>query len=240
MTELEFYKTLVKDLGVYSVFNGLRDALFYQLAVVSRIPIAYDQLESILTDEADAMSDEQSDFVNENISPGERFRYYTCTSDEIKVVYFVNVSKELTGKPAALHLQRHFPVPVNKISAVSTIVLFEKSDALTDRNYPKVIKHELVHAAVEYVIKDNPALREFYFAEENSKFIEFVCDMLPYVANPQKKENGLNKYIDDSIQYFGYDASEEMADFVRIVNMVYSEPDIVTDTIMPVAEGTAK
>lgn len=229
MKEIDFYRTITKELGVYSVFNSIREALFYQLASLSRIPIRYEELAGLVAEDA-LLTQTQLDFINGSIAPGDKFRHYECAEDGLKVHYFVNMSKELDGDdPIASHLQEYAPVPVNKISAISVIVLNENHARLFPRRYPKVIKHELSHASIEFVIKGNPDLEEFYFAEENSRFIEFLCDLMPYLAIPSKKENGINKYIDDSVSCFGYDAEEDKADLIKIIEDLYNESSSMTD-----------
>lgn len=229
MKEIDFYRTITKELGVYSVFNSIREALFYQLASLNRIPIRYEELAGLVAEDA-LLTQTQLDFINGSITPGDKFRHYECTEDGLKVHYFVNMSKELDGDdPIASHLQEYTPVPVNKISAISVIVLNENHARLFPRRYPKVIKHELSHASIEFVIKGNLDLEEFYFAEENSRFIEFLCDLMPYLAIPSKKENGINEYIDDSVSCFGYDAEEDKADLIKIIEDLYAESSAMAD-----------
>ena len=52
---------------------------------------------------------------------------------------------------------------------------------------------------------------------------------MPYLAVPSKKENGMNKYIDDSVSCFGYDAEEEMAEFINIIDELCSETTVLAD-----------
>ena len=229
MKEIDFYRTITKELGVYSIFNSIREALFYQLASLSRIPVRYEELAGIITEDG-MLHQSQVDFINESIKEGTNFRHYECAEDGLKIHYFVNMCDDVEEKsPIACHLQEYFEVPMNKISAISVIILYENHPRLFPKRYPKVIKHELSHAAIEFVIKGNLELENFYFSDENSKFIEFLCDLIPYLAVPSKKENGMNKYIDDSISCFGYDAEEEMMDFINIIDEVYAEDKSVMD-----------
>lgn len=218
LKEMDFYRIITKEKGVYAVFNGIRDALFRKLAEMNRIPIRYAELERVLSEDT-FLHQSQIEFIKNSFDEGDKFRHYECNSDGLKIHYFVNASKEeKDDRPIASHLQEHFEVPVDKISGISTIVLFEKHPKLLPIRYPKIIKHELTHAAIEFVIRGDVELEQFYFGEENHRFVEFMCDVIPYLANPSKKENGLNKYIDDSISCFGYDAEEEMSEYIKIID----------------------
>lgn len=223
MQQIDFYRTITKELGAYSVFNGIREALFYRLAITNRVPIRYSELENVLNEDT-YLNDDQCKFVKDNITEGDRFRHYICNSDGIYIHYFVNMSKECSNdEPVAKHLGNCFETVVNKIGAASAIVLNENHPAININSYPKIIKHELSHAAIEYVINGNHEPKAFYMSDDNEEFIEFVCDLLPYLANPVKKENGLNKYIDDSISCFGYDAEEKYPEFISIIYKLNEE-----------------
>lgn len=229
MTQLDFYRSIVKDLGVYSIFNSIREKLFYSMATVSRIPIRSKDLDDVLKEDT-CISEEQVEFVKNSFGDNSKFRHYQISSDGLHIHYFVNCGDiPDESSPVALHLQHQYETVNNKISAASVIVLYEKHPRMTINlyKYPKIIKHELTHAAIEFVIHSNVALEQFYFDDNNSRFIEFICDVMPYLANPSKKENGINKYIDDSISCFGYDAEEDMGDLIKIVEEVSNDTQIM-------------
>ena len=68
------------------------------------------------------------------------------------------------------------------------------------------------------MVHGQPELEQFYFNEENGEFIEFLCDIMQYLSNPSKKENGIVKFIDDSVECFGYNASVDKADYLRMID----------------------
>ena len=220
MTNSEFYKELIKERKVYSVFNSVRESLFYQLAVSSRMPIARKKLDDILFEDK-YLSTRQIELVKDSFGENARFREYTSVSDMICIRYFVNINDNVSETDsAALHLQEYLDPPVNKVDTVSTIILFENHpfNVVTHKKYPKVIKHELAHVAIEFIVHGNAELEQFYFDEENSEFIEFLCDIMQYIGNPSKKENGIVKFIEDSEECFGYNASVDKAEYLRIVD----------------------
>lgn len=218
-----FLQLVIKELGLYSLFNGLRDALFNQLASQNRVPISNSELNNILLDATEISKNQMSLIKNEIPSP-DGFRYYRCKFEFIYIHYFVNVSHKeyMEGYPVAKHLQEIIPIwseeeCCDEDAYISVIVLHENHPKRTNANYPMVIKHELVHAAIESLIEGDIDLMRFYFDEENEKFIEFLCDVVPYLSNSAKKENGINKYIDDSSLLFGYDAEEEMGEYIQLM-----------------------
>ena len=218
MTETEFYRAIIGE-GVYSVFNNLRESLFYQLAINSRIPISYKKLDSVLSDDS-YLTLKQKGFIKDCFTEGSRFRQYTAIMDDICIRYFVNTNdgRAITDE-VALHMQDYLKPPVNKIDIVSSIVLFENHpfSVVENYRYPKVIKHEIAHVAIESVIHEHPDLEQFYFSEDNAEFIEFVCDIMQYLSNPSKKENGITKFIEDSVDCFGYDAAIDKVEYLKVV-----------------------
>lgn len=225
-----FLQLVIKELGLYSIFNGLRDALFTQLALQSRVPISNNELSNVLLD-ATEISKDQMVLVRNEIPVPDGFRHYTCEFEFIRVHYFVNVSHKgyMEGYPVAKHLQNIITVCPEDESCdeedryVSVIVLHENHPKRTNANYPMVIKHELVHAAIEALIDGDIDLMRFYFEEENAPFIDFLCDIVPYLSNSAKKENGITKYIDDSSLLFGYEAKEEMGEYIQLMTELEEE-----------------
>ena len=220
MTDSEFYKELTKERKVYSIFNSVCENLFYQLAVSSRMPIPRKKLDDILFEDK-YLSTRQSELIKGSFSENARFREYTSISDMICIRYFVNINDEIPEtNSVALHLQEYLNPPVNKVDTVSTIILFENHPfkVLEHKKYPKIIKHELAHVAIEFMVHGQPELEQFYFNEENGEFIEFLCDIMQYLSNPSKKENGIVKFIDDSVECFGYNASIDKADYLRMID----------------------
>lgn len=218
MDHASFYKDIVKR-GVYNVFNELRTGLFGKLATDSHIPISYNKLDEVLAEcELPRMLDE---FVRDKIDQGDRFRYHGCEVGGVKLCYFVDVTKEPGDKDSvASHLQYWDYDEDSEIHAISAIVLYEKHPSLEPTKYPKIIKHELTHAAIEYAIGNNKELFAYYFSADPDvvEFIEFICDLIPYVSTPSKKENGINRFIADSEECFGYDAEEgEPAEFIKTI-----------------------
>ena len=219
MNNAAFYKEIVKR-GVYSVFNELRTGLFGRLATDSHIPIAYSKLDEVLS-ECCNMPPLIKEFVKINIPSGDRFRYHYCETEGLCLHYFVDVSGEaLDVDRAAVHQQYYCEENKDCGMAVSAVVLYEKHPLIQPINYPKIIKHEITHAAIEYVIGRNKELFMHYFSndDETRLFMEFICDLIPYVSTPSKKENGINKFISDSEECFGYDAEEgQPAEFIKTV-----------------------
>lgn len=241
MNNSEFYRTIV-DQGVYGIFNGLRDALFKKLASDSHLPIAYSKLEEVI-DECEFIHQSQVALIKDNIIEGERFRFHTCMANGLQLYYFVNLSRGVTeSDEAAVHLQERFEVPNKKVVGTSAVVLFENHPLVNHSlRYPKIIKHELAHAAIEFVIADNEPLNEFYFSddEKTKKFVELVCNIIPYLANPSKKENGINKFIDESQEYFGYDTENgELAEFIADINAASSIISTSEEDVTTTEEGT--
>lgn len=231
--EKMFVQLLIREQGLYSVYNGLRDALFYQLAIHARNPIAHRELENVLFEAKELIAD-QVNLIRAEIPDPDAFRHYCCDFENIRVHYFVNVdSKENTDR-IACHLQTIIPmnwsdrVDVDgnpETGYLSTIVLRENHPERTNANYPMIIKHELGHVAMEALIDDDVDLQRFYWDPANDRFIEFLCDVVPYLSNATKKENGLNKYVDDAPLIFGYDAKEQMGDYLRLMRDMKENQD---------------
>lgn len=219
MNQVRFYREIVNR-GVYSIFNELRDGLFGKLATDSHLPIAYSKLDEVIS-ECEHLHSSQIDFIKDSIEEGNRFRFHECLESGLQIYYFVNVSKEAgNDREIAAHLQTRYDVVHQKVLSTSTIVLFEKHPKLHPIKYPKVIKHELSHAAIEFIIGNDKDLCEFYFSDDPkiAKFIEFICDIIPYLSSPSKKENGINKFIEDSVECFGYDAEDgDPAEFIKVI-----------------------
>lgn len=234
-----FYKEIVRR-GVYATFNELRTALFGKLATDSHIPISYNKLDEVLMG-CKAMPNPLMLFVKTHIDEGDRFRYHCCEIEGMYVHYFVDVTKKLDGEDdAAVHFQWWDYDQVGEYDAVSAIVLYENHPSIQPTNYPKIIKHELSHAAIEFVIHNELRLSSYYFCDTATQhddadacvFVEFICDLIPYVSSPSKKENGINKFISESEECFGYDAEEgKPAEFVHSVinTMGESEEEFVEE-----------
>lgn len=220
MNQIEFYKEIV-NAGVYTVFNELRSGLFGSLATDSHIPISYNKLDEELSD-MEYPSELIKSFVKEYVGTGSRFRHHQCAIEGLQVHYFVDVTKACEDNDnVAVHFQTWEPTKETEWNAVSAIVLYENHIMLKHPvRYPKIIKHELTHVAIEYVIGKNKTLSAYYFSgdPETNAFIEFICDLIPYVSTPSKKESGINKFIADSVECFGYDAEEgQPAAFIKTV-----------------------
>lgn len=232
MNRKSFYREIVRR-GVYVTFNELRTALFGALATDSHIPISYNRLDELL-DECKNMPAPIRSFIKTHIDEGDRYRYHYCEAGDICVHYFVDVTRTLGwDEDAAYHFQCWDYANTMPVNAVSVIVLYENHPMIQPNTYPKIIKHELTHAAIEFVMANNLELSSYYFGESSScyaeettsathaialNFIEFICDLIPYVSTPSKKENGINKFISESEECFGYDAEEGTpAEFVRVV-----------------------
>lgn len=231
--EKMFLQLLIREQGLYSVYNGVRDALFYQLALKARNPIVYDELPNVLF-EAKELVARQVNLIREEIPKPDAFRYYCCDFDNIRVYYFVNVDSKEETEHIACHLQTILPMNWSdhvgadgelETGYLSVIVLRENHPKRTNANYPMIIKHELVHVALEALIDDDLDLQRFYLDPANNRFTEFLCDIIPYLSNTTKKENGLNKYMDDAPLIFGYNAKETMGDYLTLMREMKDNQD---------------
>lgn len=210
MDKKEFFKTLVYDMPMYTMFNAVRELMFKEMALHRRNPMTRDALKDLFED-ADSMnhgiSPEQVFMFHDKVADTDNIRYYYIEHDDLGIIYVVNMTSEgnKLDKNVASHMQQHFIREDNEgISSLSLIVLLERHHALRPVQYPKVIKHELCHAIIEHLIKNHSDLQEFYDREENDNFIELMCNVIPYLSVPVRKENGFDKFIEDSVVIFGY------------------------------------
>ena len=229
MTNKEFFKELTQKLPMYTMFNSLRETVFSTLAEEPRRPMDKENILKEIHNAYDLgrLNAEQMQLIGDMIGPDDEIRVYHVESNTLGVMYIVNMTATETNKEHVIASQVHYTLPETvaeelddvNLSSISAIVLLEKHSELRPVQYPKVIKHELCHAVAEHIIKDYPDMRNFYYDEANSEFIELICDVIPYISLPVKKENGLEKFVEDASVIFGYD--EESPGFLEMLQDIH-------------------
>lgn len=258
MDRKEFFKRLVVDLPLYSTFNSLRDALFNALAVEPRKPMLREVLDNIIAERAlnQTMDECQMEMIKTFVKPEDEYRLYTVsTSCNIDLLYIVNMSATSVPKEGVIASDMAMAAHQMVIGTVpesggprtdfSVICLAEKHELMTPAKYPKIIKHELVHAAITHIAADHSDIREFVRtakmirnglscieADDNLpvpveyEFIELVCNIVPYLSLPVKKENGIDKFMEDAVSVFGYAEDDPLlAEGIAIITEVKQEAE---------------
>lgn len=245
MDRKEFFKRLTVDLPLYATFNTLRDETFTALAVEPRNPMSEGVLQDIVSDrmENGTMNEDQMHLISTFIEPNDTYRLYQIkTPCNIDLLYIVNMCKTvipendigISNETIAAHMMAAGVTPESGEPRVdfSVICLAENHNLLTPVKYPKIIKHELVHVAMNRIAIDNEDIRQFIEDAKNGDkttsaeyaFIEFMCNIVPYLSVPVKKENGIDKFMEDSHVIFGYDENDPMlAEAIAIINEVQQE-----------------
>lgn len=221
MTNKEFFQWIASDgSGVYTQFNKLRDSLFLELSHIQKFPRKYSELVDVLTEINDPSITE---VISSEFNVGDGFVY--CKAEPFTnfiIHYFVNTTKSDADGPIARHWQLIDHNEDDNSVYSSIVLIYEKHPSLRPVEYPKVIKHELVHAAIESKLVGQENF-DFYWSEDKeiSDFIEFVCSIVPYLSTPVKKENGVSKFEDDMKVVFGYNPDDEkIQGYLKIVNEI--------------------
>lgn len=253
MDRKEFFKRLVVDLPLYSTFNTLRDALFNALAVEPRKPMLREVLDNIIAERAlnQTMDEFQMEMIKTFVKPEDEYRLYTVsTSCNIDLLYIVNMSATSVPKEGVIASDMAMAAHQMVIGTVpesggprtdfSVICIAEKHEMMTPAKYPKIIKHELAHAAINHIAADHSDIREFVrtakmtsiedddnsFAPVDYDFIELVCNIVPYLSLPVKKENGIDKFMEDAVTVFDYDEDDPvLAEGIAIITEVKQEAE---------------
>lgn len=239
MTNKEFFKELTHKLPMYSLFNNLRETMFSTLAEEPRHPMDKDGVLKKINDAygRGIFSQKQLELIGEMVGADDNIRAYFVNVNTLGVVYIVNMTATETDKDHVIASHIHYTIPddvaetlgESNLSSMSVIVLLEKHSELRPVQYPKVIKHELCHAVMEHIVKDYPDLMDYYFDEKSSNFVELICDVVPYISLPVKKENGLEKFMEDAHVIFGY--NEEDPGLLEMLQDIHEAQDELEQAI---------
>lgn len=242
MTNKEFFTEMTQKLPFYVLFNGLREVMFKELAVEPKMPVDKAPIEEKLQDAVSdgVINDVQLELYHNAVKDDDPMRIYFVNYNDIGVIYVVNMQDFNNSDPKdpiepVIASHCHYTIPESvqeemvehKLSSMSMIVLVENHPLLRPVQYPKVVKHEICHAVMEHIVKDYAELAKFYYDDNNAAFIEILCDALPYISLSIKKDNGIDKFMEDAHSIFGYeDESPALLEIIEMIQDVQNNSEV--------------
>ena len=194
-----------RDAGLVKLFESMSTRFFMGIASTLTKPITGEEFFSQI-DHPDAdtvpMSSctEIRDFAHAVVKPEDKLRYHVIVSDIFVIHYIFLYDRGLKGTvptmedvdEAATKMRLMLTaeeIPETHLSddvrVEAVMIIGDGSPNVTDDTRGPILKHELTHILIKYLMDiGNPSLLENVFAtpskEELDEFIEFLCDFIQF------------------------------------------------------------
>lgn len=255
MTKDDIYYDLFTELrgmGLTKMFEEYSVRFFMGIATTQCAPVSKDVIVSKLKDRPDSeIPEEYIKFIDSVLKDTDRVRYHPICLPHMSIHYLIILNDDLEGRLEDLpNVSAAFSkmcvnivpkeqeisseegetsVPEDYYDVFAIIMVGDKSPQISDTTRGPIIKHELTHILIKYLVDvEHPDLFNIYkddlTKEELDSFIEFLCDFIQCDSSVINKftVNPINKFVDTMEILFKPETVEQYAPYLKSISRFYN------------------